>query len=555
MGITLTLGPGLQLDKSTATARIAILAASGAGKSNTAVVMAEEMFDAGIPWVAIDPKGDWYGIRAAGKHKGLPIPVIGGLHGDVPLDFTAGKVIADMVASERMTCVIDVSEAPSRAAMFRFLHDFAEQLLKVNKLPLHVFCEEADDYLPQKVTTGAKDLAACLGSWQRLVKRGRFRGIGSTIITQRSAAVNKDVLYMAEILFAMRTMAPGDRKVIGSWVDYMGLADEFSSTLPTLEDGEAWMISPQFLKTTRRVKMRRRRTFDSGATPEVGAEAVDRKFAAVNLDALRTRLEKSIEAAAADDPKVLKARIAELEKNAAPKVCARCAELQTKNEFLRTENTDLHQRLDQIRALAGPPTGEPVPTPVASMAAIQEAAKAAGRVNRPPQPSNPKDGEGLTGPQRKVLDALAWWETIGVSQPAKLQVAFVAGYKPSGGGFNNLLSSLRTAGWIDYPAGGQVSLTDEGRSKATAPAAPPDRATFLALIASKLTAPQMKVLQPLLDFYPNPLSNDALAGQSGYSAGGGGFNNLRSQLSSLGLIEYPGKNLNMASDLLFPRGL
>lgn len=61
-----------------ATRRMAIVAMSGAGKSNLAVVMAEQFYEAGVPFVAIDGKGDWYGLRSSsnGKGPGLSIPVL-----------------------------------------------------------------------------------------------------------------------------------------------------------------------------------------------------------------------------------------------------------------------------------------------------------------------------------------------------------------------------------------------------------------------------------------------------------------------------------------------
>ena len=108
----LKVADGLSLPLDAVTETFGILAARRAGKSNAAVVMAEEMFDAGLPWVAIDPKGDWWGIRSDGDGKkagGLPIPIFGGLHGDVPLEPGAGALIADLVVDERLTCVLDVS--------------------------------------------------------------------------------------------------------------------------------------------------------------------------------------------------------------------------------------------------------------------------------------------------------------------------------------------------------------------------------------------------------------------------------------------------------------
>src|SRR5690606_29774424 len=97
--------------------------------------------------------------------------------------------------------------------------DFAEALLRRNRDPLHLFLEEADEYLPQTAREKG-ELPRCLGAWQRLVKRGRFRGMGATLISQRSSALNKDVLNMAECLIALRTTAPLDRKAVLGWVDH-----------------------------------------------------------------------------------------------------------------------------------------------------------------------------------------------------------------------------------------------------------------------------------------------------------------------------------------------
>jgi DNA helicase HerA-like ATPase len=95
----LRVSPDLSLPLDAATETFAILGKRGAGKSNTEVVMAEEFSAAGIPFVTIDPKGDWWGIRSSadGKSPGLSVPVFGGRHGDVPLEATAGPMLADLI--------------------------------------------------------------------------------------------------------------------------------------------------------------------------------------------------------------------------------------------------------------------------------------------------------------------------------------------------------------------------------------------------------------------------------------------------------------------------
>jgi len=60
----------------------------GSGKTECGVVLAEEAVAHGVPVVAIDPTGVWYGMRSSrdGKGPGLPFYVFGGEHADVPLE-------------------------------------------------------------------------------------------------------------------------------------------------------------------------------------------------------------------------------------------------------------------------------------------------------------------------------------------------------------------------------------------------------------------------------------------------------------------------------------
>src|SRR5262245_29535708 len=82
----LDISPELSLPAQAVTETFGLLAVRGAGKSNAARVMAEEMFAAGLPFVAVDPVGSWYGLRSSrdGKRPGLAVPIFGGKHGDVP---------------------------------------------------------------------------------------------------------------------------------------------------------------------------------------------------------------------------------------------------------------------------------------------------------------------------------------------------------------------------------------------------------------------------------------------------------------------------------------
>jgi hypothetical protein len=292
------------------TETFAIISKRRVGKSNVAVVMAEQMTDAGIPWVAIDPKGDWWGVRSSadGKHEGLPVVVFGGEHGDVPLEPGAGAYMADLVAERRLTCVLDVSEF-SKADEVGFLRPFAERLLKVNRQPLHLFLEECDDYIPQEKAT---DELKLVRAFSRLIRHGGFKGIGATLITQRAALVNKNVLAQTETMIVLRTTHPPDQKQVADWIKGHEASAEVMPTLRSLPIGQGWVLSPGFLGTVSQHAFDRRRTFDSGATPKMGETRVEpSRLADVDLATIKEQMAETIEKAKADDPKELRKTIAE----------------------------------------------------------------------------------------------------------------------------------------------------------------------------------------------------------------------------------------------------
>ena len=141
----LRVGDDLTLPLDVVTQPLAIMGVRRSGKSNAAAVMAEEMYAVSLPWVAIDPKGDWWGLRQAGTGPGLPIPIFGGLHGDMPLVPEAGALMAELVVEHNLTCVLDVSRF-TVAARSRFLVAFGDRLFALHQAdpqPRHVFLEEA----------------------------------------------------------------------------------------------------------------------------------------------------------------------------------------------------------------------------------------------------------------------------------------------------------------------------------------------------------------------------------------------------------------------------
>jgi len=537
------IADNLTLPIDVVTRRLAILGMSGSGKSNVAVVLAEGMFKAGIPWVAIDPKGDWWGVRSSkdGKSSGLPIPIFGGLKGDVPLEPTAGKIIGELIVDQRLTCVLDISEFEDRQKMWGFLIDLGDTLLRRNRQALHLYLEEADEYLPQS-TKEKGNLPRCLGVWQRVVKRGRFRGIGTTQITQRNASLNKDTLYMAEALIAMRAGGKGDREAVRGWVEHHNAAAEIVTSLPSLADGEGWMSSPAWLRKTQRLHFHRRQTFDSGATPVLlKGNTPPATLADVDLAALRERMASTIERAKAEDPRELRRRIVELERElkqrpaAEPKTVEvpilsqadfkRLGDLAVSIERHGAEALESARQAaeafktvaDRMRSVPAP--HRPISTQIAPL--THQKIRLSSRGSNGP-------GEALDGVGRRILETIAMLNHRGLPVDREAVARWI-GIHPNGGRYNRALAILRAEGYLDVFS---IVKMDSKCSNFF------DTGIEGALNALKDES-QRRVLQEIVAA-KQPLSRESLAERLGIHPNGGRYNRTLAWLRQMHLIPERG---------------
>ena len=581
------------------TQTFAILAKRGVGKTYTASVMAEEMLRAGHQVIAIDPTGAWWGLKS-----GFPIVIFGGERADVPLEENAGEVIASAIVENRFSAVLDLSLF-RKGQLIRFMIAFAETLYRLNREAVHLFVDEADAVAPQGRSWGTRGKdeseSRMLGAMEDIVRRGRKRGIGCTLITQRPAVINKNVLTQCESLFAMRLVHPKDIGAVMEWVNVQAdpaQAKEMVDSLPSLEVGQAWFWSPGWIGTFKRIHVRKRETFDSSATPKPGeSPRKPKSLVEVDLNSLGEKIRATVERARENDPKELKRRIADLQrdlqrKKATPVPVEKppkrvevpmIADAQVKRlemtadklERLSQTHARFASRLSEeaagiresiLRALR--PEKQPAKHPV-EMNKPELARHVSNRLfhqrerrgghNAKPAAQATGDFLGdreavtnaLTGPEQRIIDAIAWLNSIGVDAPEQTAVAFLAGYTWGGGAFNNPRGSLNTRGLVQYVPGGRIRLTDAGRALARSPDVPLSTEELHRRVLERLPGPEQRILRPLLDAYPKDLANEDLAQQSGYTAGAGAFNNPRGRLRSLGLIEYPSPGRVVAKPLLF----
>lgn len=546
------LAKGLELPASAATQTFAFMGKRGAGKTYGAGKLAEELFDAGVQVIVIDCVGNWWGLRVAadGKGAGLAIPVLGGDHGDLPLVPGAGALVADLAVDTGQSLVLDLMHF-KKTERQRFVTDFAEHLFhrkKTARSPLHLIVEEAHKLVPQKVYHGEERM---LGAMEDLIRLGRNYGIGASLLDQRPQSVNKDVLNQTECLLAFQLIGAQERKAIELWAEDKGIGKGEVRRLSTLEQGQAILWSPTWLKRFDVVTIGKKRTLDASSTPEVGAKASARTLAAIDTAKLAKAMAAVVEEIKADDPKALRKRIAELERDLRAKApppapVPRAVDLAPVLKALRA--ADL--AVDAI-ARAVDDVAKAQMSDRHRMERVAQPSNGRDRlghpeVNRAPARSRPTDESLGKGP-RLMLEALASMDPKPLSKAA---ASVLAGYSPRSSTVRNILSALRVAGYIT--GGDLLSLTPEGRAAAGDVPQPRTTRELVDHWTGQLGKGPREVLRLLVERYPDELSKDDIEAETGYSASSSTMRNILSKLRSTGLLVGSGEV--RASDFLFQGG-
>lgn len=554
------LSKSLRMPSDAVTQTFAVIGKRGSGKTNTASVLFEQFVKAGLPAVYVDPIGVTWGLRHSrdGKSAGLPVIILGGEHADVPLEETGGIVIADFIIESRQPIVLDLGLF-SKGAQRRFMVDFAERLYHKNREALHVMLDECDTWVPQRAEHGTERLAGAIND---LVRKGRARGIGITLISQRPAVINKDVLTQIETLVAHRVTAPHDRDAVEKWIEYQASGggegslvsqDDVLASLQSLGDGDAWVWSPSWLGTLQRVHVDLRETFDSSATPKAGARVATPKHAAeVDLGKLRDQLAATIEKVKADDPKELRRKIAELEKQlravpvAPPKTVEvpiltkeqekRLLAIRDELATLRGSFVKLDQKVEALHAtymdhrrdavtlslrvdamLDQIPRGGPLVVPVGAPPRAVTTPKAA-RVSTAPAPryqaSSGEESNGeLPKGERAVLTAIAQ----NPDGATRNQISALTGYKQQTR--DTYVSRLTAKGFVAASERGGLLLVTADGMVALGPSFQP-LPTGTALIdywKNKLPKGEGLIFTALVEAWPESVTREELTEKTGFA--------------------------------------
>lgn len=610
----LKIADNLSLPTSAVTQTLVVYGGKGMGKTNFGGVFVEELSRKHLRFSVIDPLDVWWGLQhgITKEAKGIDVVILGGKRGDIPIEPTAGFIVADFVADETVSTVIVLRKANgemwSSGDRIRFVTDYTTRLFArqgEQRIPLMQVIDEAGRFAPQTQGKGDFKIAECIGAIENLVEWGRNVGVGVTLITQRSARMAKSVSELADCMVAFRTVGP---RSIASIVDWFGehipkeRHKELVESLRKLPIGTALVVSPGWLEFEGEAQIRLRETFDSSATPKPGAAVLaPGKATKPDLEKYRNRMAETIEKAKAEDPKLLKAELAktkrELEQaqKAIPQAVAQVAtkeitvevpiipkkEIDALTAEIAGFRADYIGKLDIIAkgfaALNGQNTINQIEQAANKLIAgiprtmVDRPAPKAPQglrdkpVNQPvPWAQSVADPAAvgdlkLNKTQQRILDALAWYESLGNNSPSLVHIGAVALIDTSGGYFSNLAGPLSSAGLVER-GHGSMSLTALGRTFAKTVDTPATLAEYHRSLGERVRKMKsaggrtLDILETMIAANGQELTTEQIGQALGIDHTGGYFSNLIGPLSTAGLITRSG-GVVRPTEVLFPEGL
>lgn len=223
--------------------RNVILGTAGSGKTHAGKFVAENLMDAGIPVVVIDPLGNWRGLNTCKDSNATPYNiVVVGKDGDVALDVDTIEDVMRMALVNRLSLVIDLYDRDNLDNWHEIVSKVMTVLLYENKEYglRHVIIEEAAEFIHQQGKKTESSIAI-----ERVARMAGNVKVGMTFINQTSEQLSKAVLKLCDGKMLGRQTESNTINTIRKWLGESGVANskEIAEGLPSLKAGEFWVWS------------------------------------------------------------------------------------------------------------------------------------------------------------------------------------------------------------------------------------------------------------------------------------------------------------------------
>jgi hypothetical protein len=571
--------------------RALINASSGLGKSWLMRLIAESVASS-IQTIIVDPEGEYPTLRE--KFDLLIVSE----NGDLRADISSARLLARKLAETGVSAVLDIYDLPGKEDPWLKRRMFVAELISEwmnlpKKLwhPMIMMVDEAHQFAQEKPSNdwmmwnGKKVYPALLSrsAIRSLMSAGRKRGMGGILATQRISKIDKDsiadvrnwfiggstldidqqragdILGMSKAeAVALRDLEPGTFYSFGPAIDGKGITQFTSGQVQTTHPKAGQRASIVVPKASTQIAGIAEQFGDLPAAAEEEIETLT-ALKKDNADLRRQLRERPVQVK--PEPQIQRVEVPVVTDEQIQALGNALGELKGSTDkfdsFLKDLDELIFSRIDDVRtatseistAIAN--AKKPAQAPYMGLDVGKGRDRTAKAIVRTDQEKNISSVDEITGPQQRVIDAIAWMEAIGIYKPKRSIVAFLAGYTEKSTSFTNPLGALRSAGLISYPNSDSVDLTEAGRAAANPQERPLTTKELHNAIFAKLPSPQVRILRVLIDHYPNAVDREWLAEQAGYTVKSTSFTNPLGALRSLGVIGYPSSSEAIALPVLF----
>ena len=242
-----------------ATGRTCVLGSSGSGKSYTVGVLCEELCRSEVPFAIVDTEGEHTGLKEkfeaiwVGEENGSDLS-----WGSLDLNDLARQ------APDISPLILDVSDLTDPKEKVSSFVSALYETLTERRTPYLLVVEEADKFVPQ--------YGQRVPIFAEVARRGRKRGMGLMICSQRPSLVDKNVLSQCGNQLIGKLIIQNDLQSVAQFFPGKGLPKE----LTTLKAGQFFAMGG-FSPTPSLVAIKKRVTKPGGVTPSLSKRVV-RKY-------------------------------------------------------------------------------------------------------------------------------------------------------------------------------------------------------------------------------------------------------------------------------------
>lgn len=565
--------------------RMQVLGNSGSGKSHVVRCICEQA-NGKVQQIIISPKKEFVTLREkfnyihVGTKTERSTP-------DIELNTRYAGQLALRILETGMDAIIEFSESPKDRV--KYVRNFIEGLMEAQEHlwhPVMIVIDEIDIWAPEKGHGEAESLGAIVD----LAARGRDKGFFLVAATQKLPKFNKDVASELNIKFIGKVSLDNDQTRAAQ---ELGIPTKEKTKLknlgrplfhfyafgPGLSDEVIKMVSLP-VQTTHVSGYKRNKMQKPIPTPAAIQKIVS-QFSDLPQEAekeLKTKqdlhnkiteqhkeivllkrqqpkqdpesLQKSYDQGFNEAVKQIKPQfekqITELKSNLRAfkpiisRLCSIGKELSSYDELIPDIDKILEIKTNEIQL------PKEIKLPIHTSTEPKEIKQSTIQVTTIEPLSI--DGIELTGPETKILTAIVQRNN---HTGSRAQISLMSGYSIKSSGFTKPLGHLRKLGLITYDSG--LTATDSGIDiLGEYTPLPTDSETICRYWLDKVKGPERRILEPIIEAYPNVISREDCAEKAGYSVTSSGFTKPLGHLRKMGLVEYISTTELKATKELFP---